>query len=221
MKNSLCERFDMSKISNIEVQKNNKNRANLFVDGEYLISLDISLVYKMKLRINDDIDRQKLVDIIKLDNFEKAKIKALDSLSRSNKSEKKIIEKLSDSFDEETIDRVIEFLKSYAFIDDEKYAKMLVRDNQNVKRVGKNRIKQNLYSKGISSDEIENAVSGIDEELELENAIYLAEKKYKKISGEEYIKVKNKIFQHLAYKGFDYDVIKSAIDRVLEEKLKG
>ncbi|SFE50434.1 recombination regulator RecX [Peptostreptococcus sp. D1] len=211
----------MSKISNIEVQKKNKNRANLFVDGEYLISLDIGLVHKMKLKVNDEIDRQKLVDIIKSDNFEKAKTKALDLLSKSNKSEKKIIEKLSDSFDDKTIDIVIEFLKSYSFIDDEKYAKMLVKDSQNVKRVGRNRIKQNLYSKGISSKEIVSAVSSIDEELELENAIYLAEKKYKKLKGEEHIKIKNKMFQHLAYKGFDYDVIKSAIDRVLEKHLKG
>ena len=48
----------------------------------------------------------------------KAKNKALNILSKADQAEKKIREKLSTDFEEDTINRVIEFLKKNNFIND-------------------------------------------------------------------------------------------------------
>lgn len=202
-------------VTNIEAQKKNKNRVNLYVDEEFLMSMHISLMYKLKLKIGSEIDKEKLMDIIKMDDYEKAKFKALNIIGKSEKSEKKITEKLSNEFNTETIEKIISFLKDYSFIDDEKFAKSIVKDNQNSKKLGKNRIKQNLYSKGITENDINIAMSGMDYELEIENAMYLARKRLEKLRGEENRKIKNKLYQHLSYKGFGYDTIQIAISRVL------
>lgn len=207
----------MSIITAIEFQKKNKDRVNLYVDGEYLLSLYAELIYKYRLEKGQEVDREKLVEILKMDEYEKAKNKALQSITRAEKSEKKMREKLSKDFEEDTIEQVIEFLKKYSLIDDERFAERIVSNDVNFKRVGKNKIKQNLYSKGIAREEIENAISEIDREKELENAIYLAEKKISKIKSTDKRVIKNKLYQHLAYKGFDYETINSAIRRVLED----
>lgn len=207
----------MSKITGIEIQKRNKNRVNLYVDNEYLLSLQAELVYKYNLSKNQEIDEEKLLEIARADDYEKAKNKALNSLSKVEKSEKKIREKLSADFDEEVIEEVIEFLKKHELVDDERFAEMIVSNDLNFKRVGKNRIKQNLYTKGIKREYIESAISDIDSDVELENAIYLAKKRLPRIKDKDINKVKNKLYQHLSYKGFSYDIIKSAIREVLEE----
>jgi regulatory protein len=38
----------MGKITKIEIQKRNKERVNLFLDGEYAFSISAELVYKMQ-----------------------------------------------------------------------------------------------------------------------------------------------------------------------------
>lgn len=207
----------MSKITAIECQKKNKDRVNLYVDGEYLLSLYAELIYKYKLEKGKEIDKEKLVGILKMDEYEKAKNKALRSITRTEKSEKRIREKLLKDFDEDIVEQVVEFLKKYSLVDDARYAERIVSNDVNFKKVGKNMIKQNLYSKGIGREHIERAISEIDREKELENAIYLSEKKILKIKDKDNRTKKNKLYQHLAYKGFDHDTINLAIRQVLED----
>ncbi len=106
----------------------------------------------------------------------KAKNKALNILSHADQSEKKLKEKLSSEFDENTIDKVIDFLKSYNLINDSILAQKIVNTNVNLNKCGKNRIKQNLYNKGINRSTIDEAVSELDKDTEFENAMYLAKK---------------------------------------------
>lgn len=61
----------------------------------------------------------------------------------------------------------------------------------NLSKFGKNKIKQNLYNKGIAASDIQDAISQIDPDEEYENAKYLAEKRLKRLKGED----KNKINQ--------------------------
>ena len=95
------------------------------------------------------------------------------------------------------------------------WLKKIVNTNINFNKCGKNKIKQNLYNKGIDSEDISHAISNIDYDVEFENAMYLAKKRYERIKNEDKRKVYQKISQHLAYKGFDYDTIKSVLNKIL------
>lgn len=207
----------MSEITSIVQQKNNKNRVNIFVDGKYLFSIYSELVYKYNLSIGDTIDRDKLTSMIKKDDFEKAKTKALNMISRVEKSEKVLREKLSDDFDEEIVDMVIDFMKKYSFIDDERFAKRIVNNDVNFKKLGKNRIKQDLYKKGIRSRDIDTAMMEINQDKEIENALYLAKKRFERLRGKDVWEIRKKIYQHLQYKGFGYDVINSVLRTLFDE----
>ena len=205
----------MSVITKIEAQKRSKDRVNIYVDEEYFMAVYAELVYTHSLKKGMEIDKESLESLLHDEMYMKAKNKALTILSKSDQSEKKIREKLLNDFDENIVEDVIEFLKGYKLIDDNLLAEKIVHDNMNLSKFGKNKIKQNLYNKGIGATDIQTAISQIDPDEEYENAKYLAEKRLKRLKGEDKNKINQKIYQHLAYKGFNYDIIK----RVLRELL--
>ena len=205
----------MAIITKIEAQKRSKDRVNIYVDEEYFMAVYAELVYTHSLKKGMEIDKDSLESLLHDEIYMKAKNKALSILSKSDQSEKKLREKLLNDYDENIVEEVIEFLKGYKLINDNLLAEKIVHDNMNLSKFGKNKIKQNLYNKGISASDIQDAISQIDPDEEYENAKYLAEKRLKRLKGEDKNKINQKIYQHLAYKGFNYDIIK----RVLRELL--
>lgn len=205
----------MSIITKIEIQKKNSDRVNIYVDEKYFVAVFKELVYSFNLKKGMEIDEASLKDMLDKEMFIKAKNKSLNMLSRSDKSEKKIREKLIADFDEHIVDQVVDFLYEYKFIDDNDLAHKLANKNVYLNKWGKNKIKQNLYTKGINRSDIDDAISSIDEDEEFENALYLAKKKYSQIKDKDKQKIYQKLYQHLAYKGFEYDIIKRAINKVL------
>lgn len=205
----------MAIITKIESQKKNNDRVNIYVDGEFFMAVFTELIYTFNLKKGMEIDQNNLTYILKEEMYIKAKNKALNILSKADQSEKKIREKLSSEFEEDTIDIVIEFLLKNKFIDDDLLAQKIVNTNVNLNKCGRNKIKQNLYNKGISIESINEAISEIDKDVEFENAMYLAKKRYERVKNEDKRKIYQKISQHLAYKGFDYDIIKIVLNKLL------
>lgn len=205
----------MAIITKIESQKKNNDRVNIYVDGEFFMAVFTELIYTFNLKKGMEIDQNNLTYILKEEMYIKAKNKALNILSKADQSEKKIMEKLSSEFEEDTIDIVIEFLLKNKFIDDDLLAQKIVNTNVNLNKCGRNKIKQNLYNKGICIESINEAISEIDKDVEFENAMYLAKKRYERVKNEDKRKIYQKISQHLAYKGFDYDIIKRVLNKLL------
>jgi len=205
----------MAIITKIEQQKKNQDRVNIYVNDEFFTAIYKELVFTFNLKKGDEIDENNLKTILDDEMYLKAKNKALNILSKADQSEKKIKEKLQTDFEEETINKVIDFLKRNKFVDDNLLAHKIVHTNLNLNKCGKNRIKQNLYNKGLDTSAIIEAMSEIDSDIEFENAMYLAKKRYERIKNEDSRKIYQKLSQHLAYKGFDYDIIKRVLNKLL------
>lgn len=206
----------MGVITKIEVQQKNKERVNIYIDEEFFAGVDVELVYTLGLKKGLNMDDENRKELIYKDNVSKAKNKAFRILNKAEQSEKILRDKLSD-YDEEIIDEVITFLKNINLLDDKGYAKRIAYSNSNISKFGKNKIKQNLYQKGINKEIIEEALEDIDEDVEFENALYLAEKRYSRIKNEDKRKIYQKLAQHLTYKGFSYDITKRAISKILDD----
>lgn len=206
----------MAVITKIESQKKSEDRVNIYVDEKFFMAIYKELVFTFNLKKGDIIDEENLKNILKDEMFLKAKNKALNILSRASQSEKKIREKLSDDFEEDTIDDVVDFLSKYNFINDNELASKIVSTNVNLNKYGKNKIKQNLYNKGLDKSAIDEAMNEIDSDTEFENALYLAEKRYDRVKNEDPKKAYAKIANHLAYKGFSYDIIKSVLNKIFK-----
>lgn len=206
----------MAVITKIEAQKRKEDRVNIYVDEKFFMAIYKELVFTFNLKKGDNIDEEYLKKILKDEMFLKGKNKALNILSKASQSEKKIREKLNEDFEEDTVDDVIDFLKKYNFINDGELASKIVNTNVNLNKCGKNKIKQNLYNKGIEKSAIDEAISEIDYDAEFENALYLAQKRYDRVKNEDPKKAYAKIANHLAYKGFNYDIIKSVLNKIFK-----
>ena len=91
------------------------------------------------LKKGQEIDPNNLKNILDNEMYMKAKNKALSILSKASQSEKQIRQKLSSDYEEDTIEKVIEFLQKYKFVDDEDLASRIVNTNVNLNKYGKNK----------------------------------------------------------------------------------
>ena len=163
----------MGKITKIEVQKRNKERVNVYIDNVYTFSAYSELIYKENLKVNSEVDEEKLLRIAQKENVSKCKETALRIIERSYKTEKEMQNKLIEKgYDSESVGIAINFLKEYNFINDNNYVKMYIKDR--ISTQGKQKIKYSLIRKGISDDIIEEFLEDIESEDEKSAAIELA-----------------------------------------------
>lgn len=142
-----------------------------------------------------------------------AKEKALRLLSYRSHSEKELLDKLIlAGAKREDLPYVLEFVREYGFVNDREYAMHLAKDLQNLKKYGKKRIVLELKKRGICDDDIENAVL----ELSDEEADALFPLMKRKIGGNFEQKNIDRAIRYFAYRGYDFDDIKKAIEEVKE-----
>ncbi len=146
--------------------------------------------------------------------FEQAKDKALRLLEFRSHSERELKDKLRRAgAKDEDIEEILEFCRNYGFVNDLAYAKLKARDLKNLKKYGIKRIKAELYSKGISAEYVEEAVSELDEDEE-DILLPLVEKKLK---GNFEKKNIDKCIRYFIYRGYDFGDIKSCIENIKQD----
>lgn len=134
-------------------------------------------------------------------------------LNARQKTEKEITDKLKDkNYPDDIIYYVLSYLKSYGYLDDKKYVELYLKEKININRFGRMKLKNKLIQKGISSELIEEGLEGIDEVMMIENAVYLANKKINSLSGQESMVIRQKVYRHLASKGYSYATIAKALN---------
>lgn len=209
----------MNKITKIEVCKRNKERVNIYINEDFAFAMDAELVYKYNLKVDKEIDVDKLSVIAKEEEFSKCKNSALKTIERSYKTESEIKKKLLEKeYSEEVVFKTIDFLKEYNFIDDYTFVKMYIKDR--IINQGKNKIKYSLVTKGVDKTLIEEAFLELDtREDEEEKAFILGKKKYDSLSKRESdkLKLKNKVIRYLIGRGYDYSISKDVYSKITSD----
>ena len=207
----------MGTITEISVQKKNKNRCNIYIDNVFAFGVCNELIYKENLKVGMMVDEEKLKKIAYEENLINCKETALKIIERSYKTKKEMTKRLLEKgYNLEEINETLKFLEEYNFINDESYAKAFIKDK--TKTQGKQKIKYALKNKGVSEEIIEEELSNVDMEKEKENAKILALKKYNvliKRENDKY-KIKEKIIRFLISRGYNYEVAKDAVKEMLE-----
>ncbi|MGM9978089.1 MAG: recombination regulator RecX [Clostridium sp.] len=207
----------MGSITEISVQKKNKNRCNIYIDNVFAFGVSNELIYKENLKVGMIVDEEKLKKIAYEENLINCKETALKIIERSYKTKKEMIKRLLEKgYALEEVNETLKFLEEYNFINDESYTKAFINDR--TKTQGKQKIKYALKNKGVSDEIIEEELSKLDMEKEKENANILALKKYNiliKRESDKY-KLKEKIIRFLISRGYNYEVAKDAVNEILK-----
>lgn len=195
------------KITKLEVQKNDKNRVNLYVDDEFYSGIPAELVYLEHLKTGLEIDEKDLKKII----FENEKSKAMSRVTKyigsSLKTQKQIRDYLrKKEYSDDTIEFVMSKLAEYNYIDDKKYAQAYVLTYG--KKYGKLKLISQLKAKGVSEEIIECVLE--DNKVDSIESVASKYLKNKVMSYE----VCQKLFRFLYSRGYEFDEINSYINKL-------
>jgi regulatory protein len=121
-------------------------------------------------------------------------------------------------FNDDVVDKVIIGLKERRLIDDVAFAQYW-RDNRLSFRPRSRRlIKLELRQKGVAAETANEVVEGLDDE----SAAYeVGLKKARVLSGLDYREFHRYLSDHLRRRGFDYEIIRSAVARLWQEQQPG
>ncbi|HSH35176.1 regulatory protein RecX [Schnuerera sp.] len=200
-------------ITKIEPQKNDK-RINIYIDGNFAFGLMKEIQYKYSLKEGMEIEQSFIETVLLEEEQLKANNTALDYLNYRKRTEKEIIDKLSEKgFEENIINNTLDYLKKYKFVDDLDYASSFVQDKVNLSKHGPYKIRYDLYRKGVSQEIIEEV---LEEDDEYPRALELAKKKIVSYKNDDRNKTYRKLGGYLQRRGYSYD----CVSRVLKELVK-
>lgn len=199
----------MGRITAIEPQKNNKNRVNLYIDGEFYAGLDTFTAEKHRLKTGAEADAAKLAEVTFDSECASAFEKAMGKINARMRSEYEIRVYLAEkAYPEAVIESAVEKLKHYRYIDDAEFCRLWIGSRR--ARSGILKIRFELKTLGIEAEIIEEAFSGFPAQTE---EAYRLAVKYRKSKEWD----KRKAFAYLMQKGFESDTIKAALEAVEED----
>lgn len=201
----------MGKITKIEVQKNDKNRVNVYIDGDFWAGLDEFIALKHRLKPGVELSDGEMCEIALDSDGNKAFEKAMSLLSKRPKTEKQIRDYLKEKgYIDPVIENVVEKLYNYKYLNDLEFAKSFISFHS--KKWGAKKIKFELKHTGVADEVAEEAFEEAGSQKE--EAYDLAKKFIER--KDEFIK--EKVFAHLYSKGFLSSDISYAIDRLKEDE---
>lgn len=203
----------MPEITKIEKQKKDRNRYNIYINNEFFCGLYDDTILKYGLAAGDDITTEQLENIRGFDEYIFGKKIAFDYLSYRIRTIAEIRKKLrSKKISDPVIEKVTSHLKELGLLNDEEFARQLVNEKIKNKPQGRRMLQQKLFEKGINKQTGETVL----EELLSTNtekllALKIFEKLKPKLITLEKPDARKKIFETLARKGFEYDIINEII----------
>lgn len=142
---------------------------------------------------------------------------ATELLARQDNSEKVLRQKLiARKYEEAEVDTALEKLKKYNYLDDEETCARLFKNLYGEERLSVKQICVKLIQRGYDSDFVKNLIPAETYEHEYNAALKIATKKFGGKATAD-IKFKQKIWQHLAAKGFDSEIISAVTGKILDD----
>lgn len=172
----------MTVITKIEVQKRSKERFNIYIDKgqgeEYGFSVNQSILMKHGLQKGLEIDEVALGNILYNEEVQKAYLQAISYLSYQMRTKQEIEDFLrKKEVGQAIISEVVSKLLHDRYINDKEYAISYVRTQSNVNQKGPTVIRRGLLSKGVQDLIITHSLQEYPKEKQMENALFLIEKK--------------------------------------------
>lgn len=195
-------------ITKIEQQKRNPNRFNIYINGEYAISVHEDVLVQGRLTKGRRLEENEWMDLLTQEEEAKARQRALAYIGYKPRTRAEVERYLKEKgFETEPITSAIAWLQSYGYIDDRKFAKAWVEERRRTKGKGIYAIRHELQAKGIDEGWIAEALATITDEDELQLARQWAHKRYERVTHLKWEQIERRIGSFLSRKGFSYACI--------------
>lgn len=209
-----CDERMNHTITALTLQKRNRQRVNVFLDGEFAFGL--ARIVAAWLQVGLEINDEKVAQLRAEDAREVAYQFALKLLNFRARSEVEIRQNLAKhQVSECDIELVVEKLKENGLINDQRFVQGWVENRNEFRPRGKRALSYELQRLGIDHQEIDKSLEDLDEEELAYQAGSRAIRTWRELDQQEFRK---KLYGHLARRGFSYEVISPVIARLWAEQ---
>lgn len=203
----------------ITAKSGRKDKMHIYIDGEYLLTVDEVFWFSSGYISGDEINKEELTAFEEAAGSRRAFNSALNSLDYRDHSEKEIRAKLLRKHDADYVDEAVEKLIELDLVNDERYAENYAHELFEHKKFGKMRIKSELRAKGISADIANAAVEELFDEEEPDNIQRIVDiivKRYYNRMNDEV--GRKKVFSALQRMGYSFSDIREAMSEFSDDE---
>ena len=196
-----------------QIKETKKGRLALFLDGEFVFSLDEETFARANLHEGDELESWQVEDLRKQSDTRRALDKAMDYLSLRDHASGELYQKLCRKFDAPSAAYAVARAGELGLLDDAGFARRRAAELLR-KRKSRREILTNLAAKGIDRDTAAEAVETLyecdeeGEDPELATARALVQRHYaaKLAAGK-----RDQVAAALARRGFSHAIIREAL----------
>lgn len=205
----------MAEITSIEITR---STCEITLDYRQKIACRKTDPAKLGLNTGDEIETEALRGRLCQIQLNEGYEAALCILDRSAKTRAEICKKLAlKGYLPEVAEAVCERLESARLIDDSYIAQKVVTAAVSGGR-GRFAVKQKLRARGIADEDAESAMEALTDEEQAESCLKEALRLSKKYAALEKREYKIKLSQALARRGFSWDSIEYAVEKIISDQ---
>ncbi|HSL89882.1 MAG TPA: regulatory protein RecX [Ignavibacteriaceae bacterium] len=201
------------------VVKKDDNTVVIYLDNKEKLFLSYEIYLKNGLRKGSEISEDRFSLLVVQNRKYHIRQKAISFLAKRIHSKRELENKLrKKNYEIELIKAVLDELEEKGLIDDNTFANQFSDEKLNSKKWGLQKVKSELFKKGISADVIKDVVKiYADSESQQTSANDLVKKKLNLISKREndQKKINQKLIAFLLSRGYDYDIAREAVREVI------
>ena len=187
-----------------------KTKFKVFLDGEFAFVLYKGELSRYGIKEDGKLNEETYHVIVDELLTKRAKLRAMHLLEAMDRTESGLRDKLKDNgYPEIAIERAVDYVKSFGYINDERYAFNFINNRKDSK--SRREIYALLCRKGIDKETMDNAFMEVYEQSDDKEAI-------RRLINKRHVDVNNcsreeltKLYGYLGRKGFGYEDIRQVI----------
>jgi regulatory protein len=193
-------------ITSLEIQKRNKERVNVFLDGEFGFALNLFAAAGLKK--GQELSGAEIEQLQQDDERQVAYQRALGFLSHRPRSRAEIERYLREKgYEAPLIEQTVQRLQETKVLDDEEFARFWRESREQFRPRSSRALRYELRQKGIDKAVIDEAVAAVDDDAAAWAAVEPKLARWQELEQVEFAK---KVMGFLARRGFAHDVARRA-----------
>ncbi len=203
----------LQKVTALRYQKKNRQRVNVYLDGQYAFGLQASIA--AGLRVGQALSSEEIAQLQHRDLAEVAYEGALGYLGYRPRSSAEVEAYLTRRKASPAVAQtVIARLAAAGLVDDDAFARYWVENRESFRPRGRRSLRFELRRKGVADAVVESVTQEIDE---ADSAYRAAQDRAQRLSNLDYQVFRRRLGGFLQRRGFDYEVVKETVDRLWRE----
>ncbi len=195
------------------VEELTKGRSKIWIDEEFAFVLYKGELRRYHIRVGGEISQEDYDAILQEVLPKRAKLRAMNLLTKKDYTEKQLRGKLQEGcYPEQVIREALDYVAGYHYTDDRRYAVSYITDHENTR--SRRRIEQDLLGRGIEEQVLEQAWAeweaegGRQDEQAMIGAL-MAKRRYDPDTADW--KERRRMYAFLLRKGFSAEAVNRAM----------